>query len=792
MAEDPDDDLVRFRSPGGGGGRINVGSAAELGGPEAPQTRPPAGPPGEVEITLQSAAFLSGDHRIPIPRDGLTIGSGDDATIKVAGVGETQTVVEPTGEGHVIVEHGQPSATYVNGELLVAGERRALRRGDAVAVGGTNLYYLPTGQGLPQLARVKPVDAGRLRATKRGFTIGRDPACDLVLDHPTISLHHAVLSSDGAATTITDLGSAVGVRVNGAPVRRARLQVGDQIAIGPYRIVFDGLELFERAVARGLAIAASAVRVDVESGTILQPTDLQLRAGELVAIIGESGAGKSTLLKALAGVSVPTGGQVLVGGEPVLIRQSEIGYVPQFDIVHDELTVTEALDFAAQLRLPSDTAEHERVERVREVIAELGLTDRAEIRVSRLSGGQRKRVAVGVELLHRPGALFLDEPTTGLDPGLEHHMTALFRQLANSGQTVALVTHATGSMNLYDRVIVMGRGGYLRFDGKPEELLDAFSVEHYDDVYAALEHVTPTDPVTGSHATTPALPPVRRDAPATTVRVKQSLGYQTRVLAVRYALLVLRDRKFIRSALIQVPVLGLFTAILFSSTIFVTPPPANFAGKSAQLVFLMVTIAIWLGSINAAREIVKERNVLDRELAIGVRLPAYLASKLVVLLVFAAIQIVLFALIVLVLRPLHESAVIVLEFLFALVLVGSIAVLLGLLVSAWSSSEDQATAIIPLLLVPQLLFGGAIVQFKEMQTVVKALSVVVPSRWGFAAAGHVVHMQRRIDEDPVFSKINHYGHTFFSITLIEFVFICAIFAAVLSAGIVRLLSKPAQ
>ena len=286
---------------------------------------------------MQNAAFLSGDQRIPIPRDGLTIGSGDDVTLRVSGVSSLQTLVEPTVEGHVVVERGDRAATYVNGELLIAGERRSLRRGDAVAVGDTNLYYLPTGQGLPRLAPVKPVDAGRLRATKHGFTIGRDPECDLVLDHPTISLHHAVLSSDGAATTITDLGSAVGVRVNGAPVRRGRLQVGDQIAIGPYRIVFDGLELFERAVAVGLALAASGVRVDVESGTILQPTDLQLRAGELVAIIGESGAGKSTLLKALAGVSVPTSGQVLVGGEPVQIRQSEIGYVPQFDIVHDEL-----------------------------------------------------------------------------------------------------------------------------------------------------------------------------------------------------------------------------------------------------------------------------------------------------------------------------------------------------------------------------------------------------------------------------------------------------------------------
>jgi len=292
--------------------------------------------------------------------------------------------------------------------------------------------------------------------------------------------------------------------------------------------------------------------------------------------------------------------------------------------------------------------------------------------------------------------------------------------------------------------------------------------------------------------TRPALPPIRPDVPQTTRLVRQSIGYQTKVLAGRYALLVLRDRKYLRSALIQVPVLGIFTAILFTSTVFVRPPPPNHSAKAAQLVFLMVTIAIWLGSINAAREIVKERNVLARELAIGVRLPAYLASKLVVLLTFGAVQITLFALIVLVLRPLHEPAATVLTFIVVLIIVGSIAVLLGLLVSAFSTSQDQATAIIPLLLVPQLLFGGEIVQYTEMQPLVKVFSALVPSRWGFAAAGHVVHMQQRIDEDRIFSHINHYGHAFFSITVVEFLLICAVFAAVLSAGIIRLLARPAQ
>ncbi len=785
MVDNPDDELVKIRSPGPTS-EASIDLETLPGAPPRPLV---IGFEDELEVALQSAALLCGERRLTIPHDGLTIGAAESATVRVANVAPIQAAIEPTDNGHALVERGGRAATYVNGELLVSGERRTLRRGDAIALGGTSFYYLPTGHGLPRLAPVKPVDAGRLRATKRGFTIGRDPACDLVLDHPTISLHHAVLNSDGTATTITDLGSAVGVRVNGAPVRRTRLHVGDQIAIGPYRILFDGLELFERAVAAGLAIAASGVRVDVESGTILQPTDLQLRAGELVAIIGESGAGKSTLLKALAGVSAPTGGSVLVGGEAVMLRQSEIGYVPQFDIVHDELTVTEALDFAARLRLPPDTAEHERLERVHEVIAELGLADRADIRVSRLSGGQRKRVAVGVELLHRPGALFLDEPTTGLDPGLEHHMTELFRQLANAGQTVALVTHATGSMHQYDRVIVMGRGGHMRFDGPPGELLTTFGVDHYDDVYSALERLAPNHP---TPAAVRSLPPVRRDAPQTPPRVRQSLGYQTKILASRYALLVLRDRKHIRSALIQVPVLGVFTAILFASTIFVTPPQPNGSGKSAQLVFLMVTIAIWLGSINAAREIVKERNVLNRELAIGVRLPAYLASKLVVLLAFAAVQITLFALILLVLRPLHEPPLTVLAFVAVLVMVGSIATLLGLLVSAVSTSEDQATAIIPLLLVPQLLFGGALVQYQEMQPIVKVFSALVPSRWGFATAGHVVNMQQRIDEDRVYSHINHYGHAFFSVTIIDFALICAVFATILVAGIIHMLARPAQ
>jgi ABC transport system ATP-binding/permease protein len=746
----------------------------------------------DFEVVLQSAALLAGGTRVPIPPGGLMIGASPDADLTIAGAGVVgiQAAIEVTDSGHVIVEQTKRSETFVNGERLVAGERRPLRRGDSIALAGQLLHYLPAGSGLPRLAPVAPVDAGRVRTSKQEFTVGRDPGCDLVLDHPTVSRRHAVIRMGSGTPMIEDQRSSVGVRVNGELVRRAPLEVGDQVAIGPYRIVFDGEDLFERDALSGLAVVAAEVRVDVEGGTILQPTSLHLRAGELVAIIGESGAGKSTLLKALAGVSNPTGGHVAIGGESVSNRLCELGYVPQFDIVHDQLTVGEALDYAAQLRLPPDTTGRERTARVTEVTDQLGLADRRDTRVERLSGGQRKRVAVGVELLHRPGALFLDEPTTGLDPGLERHMTGIFRSLADTGQTVALVTHATGSLALYDRVVVMGRGGYLRFDGTPAELLQTFQVEQFDDVYAVLAEQREPQPVTERLG--------RRDRPLPPLAsargrerlprpVQQTLTYQTRVLASRYAALVMRDRRHLRSALIQVPILGLLTALLFVTDVFEKSPVPHYAAKSAQLIFLMVTIAVWLGSINAAREIVKERNVVDRELAIGVQVPAYIASKLIVLLALAAAQTVLFALIVLALRPLHEASSAEIELMIVLVVSAWIAVLLGLLVSAYARSEDQATGVIPLLLVPQLLFSGAIVPITQMTTPVRLIALLIPARWSFAAAGNVVHMQERINTDPVFSKASQYGQHFFSVNLVGFMFICALFACALFAGLVRLL-----
>jgi ABC-type multidrug transport system ATPase subunit len=251
--------------------------------------------------------------------------------------------------------------------------------------------------------------------------------------------HAELVRSDGRAE-IVDLGSRNGTRVGGEVVERAELADGAVAGIGPYRLLFDGEGLVARSEVGALRLEATGVAVETRGKQILAPASTTLGPGELVAIIGESGAGKTTLLKVLAGVSRPSTGAVTVNGEPLANRLTDIGYVPQEDIVHRLLDVREALGFAARLRLPEDASPEEIQAAVDRVLTELSLDAHAGTRVASLSGGQRRRTGVACELLGRPGLLFRDEPTTGMDPGLESKMMALFRELADASRGVALVT----------------------------------------------------------------------------------------------------------------------------------------------------------------------------------------------------------------------------------------------------------------------------------------------------------------------------------------------------------------
>ncbi|MBE9033086.1 ABC transporter ATP-binding protein, partial [filamentous cyanobacterium LEGE 11480] len=181
---------------------------------------------------------------------------------------------------------------------------------------------------------------------------------------------------------------------------------------------------------------------------LLDNISLIIEPGQVVALVGGSGAGKSTLMRTLLGIEPTNGGRVDLNGQP--LRQNfdhyrhQIGYVPQDDIIHGNLTVAEALAYAAKLRLPANC-------NIRKIIHvtlhQIGMLNHRDTLVHKLSGGQRKRISIGVELLADPKLFFLDEPTSGLDPGLDKKMMQLLRQLADQGRTIVLVTHATTNLH---------------------------------------------------------------------------------------------------------------------------------------------------------------------------------------------------------------------------------------------------------------------------------------------------------------------------------------------------------
>ena len=382
-----------------------------------------------------------------------------------------------------------------------------------------------------------------------------------------------------------------------------------------------------------------------------------------------------------------------------------------------------------------------------------------------LSGGQRKRTGVASELLGRPSLLFLDEPTTGLDPGLEGKMMLLLRELADQSRAVVVVTHATKNLGLCDKVAVMGRGGNLTYYGTPAGAVEFFEVDDYDGIYGALEERGAEEwralfaPRTDEGAPPPARPVRGRQRRAPSPR---RAVQQTRTLTTRYLKVLLRDRRNMALLLGQAPILGLANGVLFKSGLF--DRPGGRPRDAAQLLFLMVVTVAWLGAIDASREIVKERGVLAREAAVGVRLSSYLASKVLVLFGLVALQALVFAGVVLALRPLDANTADYVEMLALLVSTGFVAVAMGLTISALVRSEDQATSLTPLAVIPQLLFAGAIVPLAQMAPVVKAIPYAIFSQWSFAGVGTAIDMNGRIADDPAFSRTNPFGTHFFNVT----------------------------
>jgi ABC-type multidrug transport system ATPase subunit/ABC-type multidrug transport system permease subunit len=516
----------------------------------------------------------------------------------------------------------------------------------------------------------------------------------------------------------------------------------------------------------GGRVDAVEVSRQVGARRILQELSLSIEPGELVAIAGGSGAVKTTLLEILAGLQPPSSGEVQHDGVVRGARastDSRIGYVPQDDIIHLEMPLRRTLRYAARLRLPAGTSVAEADRIVEETMDDLDLADRAEVPVRALSGGQRKRASIAVELLTRPRLFFLDEPTSGLDPSTAAEVMRLLRQLSQRGVTVVLTTHEPAGIDQCDRVVFLARDGHLAFTGSPTAARRYFGVEDLAEVYDRLagEH-TPqiwAKRFADSRAKSKARPSVALPRiPATRSDVKRTGVVRQWWLLTRRNVDVLFRNRLTLAILLGSPVLvTAMMATLFQRGAF-DPHSAADVGP-AQIVFWIAFDGFFFGLTYGLLQIVGEMAVFRRERLAGLSVGAYVASKVTALLpVLAGVSAVLLG----ALRALGRLPAVawdVYASLFVTVVIEATSALaLGLLASAAVSNAAQAALALPMLCFPQVLFGGAIVPVDQMATPGRLMSLVLSNRHAFEALGRDLDLDRYTATLPAMSAYHDTFH----------------------------------
>jgi ABC-type multidrug transport system ATPase subunit len=602
------------------------------------------------------------------------------------------------------------------------------------------------------------------------ITIGRAPDNDVVVDDLLVSRHHAELRPrEAGGHELVDLDSSNGTFLNGRRIAApAPLEQLDVVSVGRHFFRLVGAEL-EAYVDDGLvSFQARDLKVRTGDGRVLlDGIGFSLEERSFLAIVGTSGSGKTTLLNALTGFRAADEGDVLYGGRDLYANYDElrgrIGFVPQQDILHGTLTVREALGYAAELRFPEDVSTEERVARVDEVIGELGLTEAADIAVADLSGGQRRRVSVGLELITKPSLLFLDEPTSGLDPGYERSLMELLAELAAGGRTVVVVTHSLQSLRLCDRVLFLAPGGRLAYFGPPQLAPAHFGAADLQDVFRTLSFDRTRDwgrefgesedyeryverPGASAPAPEPARPRERIWS-----GLPSPLGWlkQFSTLSRRYTRVILSDRRNLVLLLAQPAVLGLLILLTMPAGELGAPAEGHIRLlPRAGLVLLVVLLSTtWLGASNAIREIVKERAIVQRERAIGLLPSAYVNSKAFVLSVLTIAQTLILVPIALGRQGGPDSGSLLGWPLAELIIAGALAGLagmsLGLLISSLAHTVDRAMSILPIVLIVQLLLamGGLFPDLID-KPVLKQASYAAGTQWAFSAGASTIDMGR--------------------------------------------------
>lgn len=650
----------------------------------------------------------------------LIVGSSPDADIQIDNnrISKKHLQLIYSKEKRLIVQDlNSTNGTSLNGIFLKPAGIAELKNKDKLEIAGLGGVVILI-ENEKSTINIEKKDILKVLNEKGKLLIGRGTDCDLILDGHTISRNHALIVKESIDTfKIKDLDSSNGTFVNGNRIKGdCKITIKDKIFIGRNQISLIGetIDLNEE-----LAISAKGIRkVYSNNVTALNKTDLSVPSKSLLAIMGPSGCGKSTLLKTLNGDTPSSSGKVYLFNLELIANynylKTQIGYVPQDDIIHKELRVFECLYYTAKLRL-KNLSNKEIHQKIDSILKELNIFEIKNNIVSEISGGQRKRVSIAVELLTDPLLLFLDEPTSPLDPQTVEDFLDILRRLAQKGTTVILVTHKPEDLAYMDDVIFMAEGGNVVYYGDSSKYKDYFEVDNAVSVFAKISGKTSKYWIEKYKSPRPS-------SPTTTSSINiekkndKSIISQFYWLTSRYFKIKTNDKINSLYLIIQAPIIACLICLIFTEV-------------SSAVPFITAISAIWFGTNNAAREIVNEASIYKRERMYNLDIFPYVFSKVFVLSFFTIVQSAIFVLILFL--HFNDSLVSItspFDVFLWMSFISISATFLGLFLSSIMSTTEKVMTIVPIILMPQIMLAGLVARINN--EFVELISYFTLSRWG--------------------------------------------------------------
>ncbi len=481
------------------------------------------------------------------------------------------------------------------------------------------------------------------------------------------------------------------------------------------------------------------VKIKRKERKLLDNVSFDVDENNFVAIVGASGAGKTTLLNILGGYDSSNSGEVYINDEPYSLNQDyfrqKIGYVPQKEILHNHLTLERALMYSAKLKI--NNVKNKTINnKVKSIIKELKLSGKEKTYVKNLSGGEKKRAAIAMELLNKPDILLLDEPTSGLDSNIEKKLMRTLRNIADGGKTIIITAHTVSNLYLCDKIIFMSEGGKICFVGSYEESLKYFKVKEFVDIYEKLK-----DPEVAisyqKKYNKIALSDIvlkrktKRVEKDNRIPMLKEIG----LLSKRYAEIIFNNHFFCFLLFFQAVIMGLAVDVVAKSNWLSVYDDAKI------LLFAFSCAGMWLGLFNSVQEIVKERDIVKLEYFNKMRLSSYIISKLLVFGVIAVIQTFLWLIIISLKVDFPSKGILFssafLEYALAFFLVTFSSSMLGMLISSLVKTCEITLIITPIYMMFQLLFSGILV---SLEGIGEKISHLIIGRYAIEAFGTTTNL----------------------------------------------------